>query len=280
MCPGNVNKVEADAEKIAHKLRTTDITLKALMAEYHCAYKTIIKVVHSQIPFDEYKQLRRKRLIKGGIKTRFKKGCSAWNKGKSYHAGGRSVETQFKKGHLRGQAARNYRPIGTITIRYDKLPKRLRHRKRKEGMPPWSRKSRRWIKIKDTGLPQYCWVPYARWIWERENGSVPDGFFIIHKDGNQLNDNPDNLVLIDHATNLRRNAHNPQVRKIAHKLAVKSRKKNTRERRKLRIFLGRQISQWDCIACGASYNQENKPERCIKCGNTCFEKNFCKRKIG
>ena len=269
---GNTKKVKADAKKIAERLRDTDITLQQLKAEYHCAYETIIKVIHSQITLNEYKRLRRERLLRGGKKTRFKKNSIPWNKDKSYNPGGRSIETQFKKGYLRGQAARNYRPLGTITIRCDKPLKRLRHRKRKESLPPWKGKPRQWIKVKDFGPSAQRWIPYARYVWMKENGPVPDGYLVTHKDGNQFNDSPNNLTLINRAANMRRNTHNPQVREIAHKLACKSRKNNTKAKRQMQIFSKYQVVFWDCYKCGARYEQRDRPERCIKCGASSFEK--------
>jgi len=32
-----------------------------------------------------------------------------------------------------------------------------------------------------------------RIVWEKENGAIPDGYFIHHKDGNKQNNNINNL---------------------------------------------------------------------------------------
>jgi hypothetical protein len=197
MYRGNVDKVKTDAEKIAKRLRETDVTLKELIKEYRTGYQATIEAILSQMSETEWHKIRKKRLARGGKNTRFKKGHKAWNKGIPFNAGGRSVETRFKKGHIRGAAAQNYKTVGMITIRHDKPPKRLRRRKRKAGMPPWRGKERRWIKVKDNGPYSRRWIPYARYLWEKEHGPVPKGFFVVHKDGDQMNDCAENLTLVD-----------------------------------------------------------------------------------
>ena len=87
--------------------------------------------------------------------------------------------TQYKRGCLRGQAARNWKAAGAITIRNDKSGKRFR-----------------WIKMRDDGPPQKRWVPYARQVWAQSQGSIPPGWFVIHADGNTLNDHIRNLRLV------------------------------------------------------------------------------------
>ena len=39
-------------------------------------------------------------------------------------------------------------------------------------------------------------VMVHRIVWERENGRIPDGFQVHHKDGNKENNNIDNLELL------------------------------------------------------------------------------------
>lgn len=38
------------------------------------------------------------------------------------------------------------------------------------------------------------WVHKARYVYEQENGPVPDGYKVYHKDGNRMNCEPENLV--------------------------------------------------------------------------------------
>lgn len=268
---GNVDKVIEDAPKIARRLRETDVTLTALIKEYHCGYPIMTEAIGYYISKREWKKIRHERMCRGNVKSRFQKGMIPWNKGRHYNAGGRSVETRFKKGHLRGQAARIWKPIGTINIRHDKPPKRLRGRKRKEGMPPWQGKPRRWIKVKDEGRPQDKWIPYARYLYEQKYGRLPDGFFVVHIDGDQMNDCIDNLTAVDRPGHLalqmkRDPGHELRMRKAAGKAALQRHEKNRQMKRlhgPLRII-------FECVKCGADY--KHKPGQCVKCGGGSFEK--------
>jgi hypothetical protein len=51
----------------------------------------------------------------------------------------------------------------------------------------------RFIKVRMRGPKASRWMHYARWLWERNKGPVPSGMRVIHKDGDSLNDDPDNL---------------------------------------------------------------------------------------
>lgn len=271
MYRGNIDRVMADGKKIVRRLRNLKTTLARLMTEYHCGYNTITKVVLSYMSAAEWKIIRRKILAKGGVKTRFQKGIVAWNKGLHYDPGGRSAETRFRPGQIRGSAARRYKSVGTITIRKDKLPRHLRGRRRKAGMPPWPQSYRRYIKIKDTGPPRYCWIPYSRYLWEKANGPVPDGCFIVHADGNTLNDSPDNLRCVDRkghlALQLKRD---PNMRKkmIAH--SARTRRKNRKHI--ITAHLKKRKVLWQCRGCGENYYQHDPPSRCHKCVGGGFER--------
>src|SRR5690606_19473575 len=63
-----------------------------------------------------------------GVNTRFQKGHTSWNKGKSYKAGGRSAETRFKKGHK----PQTWVPVGTEVVDADGYLKR----KNRDDAPP------------------------------------------------------------------------------------------------------------------------------------------------
>ena len=74
-------------------------------------------------------------------------------------------------------------PIGTITIR-----------KRKQGNKTrthWSR----FIKVQLDGRPADRWVLFARWWWEKNRGRIPPKHVIYHKDGDEMNDLPNNLAV-------------------------------------------------------------------------------------
>jgi len=68
-------------------------------------------------------------------------------------------------------------PVGAIVVR------RVKRRKM------------RYIKVRNSGPKQKRWRLYARWWWENNRGSVPDGKRVIHLDGDSMNDDPSNLDL-------------------------------------------------------------------------------------
>jgi hypothetical protein len=114
--------------------------------------------------------------------TEFKKGHIPWNKGLkrrglqyAYH---NSSETKFKPGHKPW----NWKPVGSMTIRIDNRGKPVRHIKTAEP---------------------HKWDYYSRYIWKRtRQRSIPKGHIIYHQDGNQLNDNPENLICIPRALSI------------------------------------------------------------------------------
>lgn len=102
--------------------------------------------------------------IKTGFTGKFEKGKIPWNKKTKGIM--KSNKTSFKNGRL----PHNYLPVGT--------------RKLKGG----------YIFVK-TGHPKE-WKLEHRMIWEKRYGKVPKGCVLIFKDGNCLNTNLDNLMLI------------------------------------------------------------------------------------
>lgn len=114
--------------------------------------------------------------INRGISGWFQKGHEPANKGKKAseyatpEALERSRRTQFKKGNI----PQNYVPVGTITIvRGDKL-----------------------IKISDTGEQWDRWKYLSRYTWEQHNGPIPKGMCVAFKDGDHLNCDISNLILM------------------------------------------------------------------------------------
>ena len=101
----------------------------------------------------------------------FKKGNVPWITGTRGIR--QSPATEFKKGSLHGAAARKLKGYGAVTIRT--------HRKLRT----------RWIKLSGRG-----WIPFARHLYERREGPIPEGYFVVHRDGDSLNDELDNLMLM------------------------------------------------------------------------------------
>ena len=97
----------------------------------------------------------------------FVKGMTPWNKGKHFKAGGRSAETQFKKGLI----PPNYQPVGTVVVHSDGY---------------------RFIK-----LAERKWQLYQRYIWEKANHKqLKKNQVVLFLDGNRDNYAPDNLMAI------------------------------------------------------------------------------------
>jgi hypothetical protein len=118
--------------------------------------------------------------------TQFKPGESAWNKGVSYQAGGRSQETQFKKGQRHGVAVALYQPIGTERTSKDGYLER---------------------KINDDMPLQRRWRAVHLIEWEAVNGPMPPGHCLCFKDGDKNNRALTNLELITRAERIRRNSY-------------------------------------------------------------------------
>ncbi|MBN2312342.1 MAG: HNH endonuclease [Sedimentisphaerales bacterium] len=195
----------------------------------------------------------------------------------------KSPATEFKKGHV----PVSYRPIGEIYIVKDKT-----------GTPY------RWIKLKDTGPREHRRKPYARYVWERQHGPIPKGGIIRHKDGDPLNDDIDNLILIDRAENAQLTRRSPQAeanRLKALQQAAKKRRqeyyKRKREQARTMTALKKKRSKadaedardkqmheqniinirgpltvwYECPGCGYESKTETLP--CPKCGSIArFEK--------
>lgn len=103
---------------------------------------------------------------------RFPKGSEPWNKGKKYHAGGRSSESWFKAGHT----PVNHRPVGSERID-------------KDGYVM--------VKVQEPNV----WALKHRVVWEEHHGKVPDGHVITFVDQDKTNTDISNLKLISNKQN-------------------------------------------------------------------------------
>lgn len=110
--------------------------------------------------------------IKSGLNGQFQPGNDSWNKGMTgWCAGGRSIETQFKK----GQETHNHRPVGSTRICS------------KDG----------YVMIK-TAEPR-TWRFLHVVVYEQAHGPIPEGHRIWFKDNDRTNCSLDNLMLITRA---------------------------------------------------------------------------------
>lgn len=148
-----------------------------------------------------------------GIGTRFTKGQTSWNKGKSCPTRGRSAETQFKKGVRQGVAVKLYQPIGAERISKDGYLER---------------------KINDDLPLQKRWRAVHLVMWEAANGPLPKGHAICFKDGNKANLTLDNFELISRADLMRRNTLHNYPKEIAQLIQLRgaiNRKINNRSKK-------------------------------------------------
>jgi hypothetical protein len=156
------NDVAAKAEYLKQRW-VAGTTLKELAVECGCYWQTIRYHIRTVLPKDVADAIAKRSLFKKG-----------------HHS-----DTQWKKGTLRGVAAREYVPIGT---------KRLRYRRNHRG-----RKIPYFWKIKARDKPygrESNWISLAQHRWEEIHGPLPDGYAVVHIDGNRLNDEPSNLKAV------------------------------------------------------------------------------------
>jgi len=270
---GNADRVMAEADLIVERLKNIDTTLGQIKVEYACAYTTLYKAIFSRISREEYRHMARMKLSRTGVQTRFKKGHRTWNKNrKGIHL---SPRTEFKKGNRPAK----YKAIGEIYIIA------------KKGGKPC-----RWIKLSDRGPWHSRRMPYARHVWQKEHGPIPPGLLVIHRDGDTLNDESENLVLATRAENVahqwatipghlrkfRLNAGKASKRRHARNriLKVRFKKQHERERQEekehRRLFKtgvhelrGEVKTWWQCTGCGDDTTIPVPP--CRKCGHLVFE---------
>ena len=126
------------------------------------------------ITSDQARAFCKNNKIRTGRTGRFRRGMPTWNKGKHYQAGGRCVETQFKKGHIPA----NWKPVGSERVNVDGYVE---------------------IKIREPNK----WTLKHRHVWQQHYGDIPKGNMIVFKDGNRLNTDIDNLMMISNGLNAR-----------------------------------------------------------------------------
>ena len=251
----------ADAPGIAERLRSGQVTVTYLLKKYHCAHDILVRSVLTQMTMDEWLAIRQRNLAAGCRKNnhQFKKGHKPWNKDRKGISYPGSVATQFKPGFIRGKAARNYRPVGSLTIR-----------KAKGNQYSY-------IKIREDGPANKRCIPLATYRWEQANGPVPEGMFVVHKDGNTLNDDLPNLVAVDRKGHPRlQQSRDPgivvKMRKGA-ALANKSRSTNNKRITSIKAAWSKRKAKasqaviWECQVCGGEFRQADQPARCPKCNS-------------
>jgi len=274
----NTKRLYDDLPEIARRL-TAGEPLTRIMREYRVGYDTLrtaARTVMTNQQVVDAAVLARKLHVSA---TCFAKGHVPWSKGKKGLRIPGCEKGWFAKGGIRGQAARKYRPVGTIVARLEGLTRR----QRRGGRPPKAsnRPRRRYIKVSDIGPPAKRYMAYARWLWQEANGPLPDGLVIVHLDGEFMNDDLANLAPATRAQSMRlMRKLRPEIEVLRHrKCAAAQRKLRGGPRRSARR-LGNGIGAWDCCACGATYTQPTAPARCTKCGSGAFERRVAQRRCG
>ena len=111
-----------------------------------------------------------------GLSNRFQVGNAPFNKGRAYHAVGRSAETHYRAGHI----PHNTMPTGAVMT-----------------------DSSGYLKQK---IADNHWEYVHRLVWEKAHGPIPDGHIVIFKDGDKSHIALDNLACISQRENMQRNA--------------------------------------------------------------------------
>lgn len=155
----------------------------------------------------------KRRLQKYGAAHRFPKGHVPLNKGlrRPGWAPGRMRETQFRKGHFPFNRDPDFYVIGALRVNSDGyVEMRVSFEHGAKG-----------------------WRALHRILWQDAHGPIPPGHIVVFRDRDRLNVGLENLELITHAENCRRNSIHrlpPQLRDIIQLIGQVNRRINEKER--------------------------------------------------
>lgn len=260
MNPGAKPKV-FNNEKLQHIAQLVDVGemgINAIARSFGHSYPVVYRNMSIFYGEKRWKEI----VAASAKKQQFLKGYIPWHAGTHIVPGGieHLKPYLFKKDYVSKYIAKRWKPVGSITIRKKKLPRRKDNYGNYKGASRY--KKEQFIKT-----PDCKWVPYARYLWEEKNGKkIPKGMCVVHLDKNMMNNSIENLHLMkisnylkylqerfpeDHAVSCER------MRK-AH-LGLKRIKPTIKIIRKV----------WECTDCGAEYKEE--PTKCTKCGKYSFE---------
>lgn len=141
------------------------------------------------------------------MKSRFQKGHETFNKGKNMkdYLDPDTIEkikkSQFQKGH----EPHNTTYDGHVSLRHDS----------KTGIPYFH------IRVRKGHFEHL-----HRYIWEKENGPVPEGKIVVFKNGDTLDVRIDNLQVISREENMLRNSKHNIPREVIPSMAMISQIKN------------------------------------------------------
>ncbi len=106
---------------------------------------------------------------------------------------------------------------------------------------------------------------FHRLIWEKENGAIPKGFDIHHKDGNKLNNAIDNLDCLSHSEHL--SIHMKANKKLHDWHKTEEGRKFLGEKAK-QLWKDREIHVLKCVQCGNEFTAK-QIDRAKYCNNNC-----------
>lgn len=121
----------------------------------------------------QIKSYKNNRHLNSGLTGRFVKGHESFNKGKKWddympkESQIKSLKTCYSKGHK----PQNYRPVGSERLNIYGYYE---------------------IKVKEPNI----WMLKHRYIYEKENGTIPKGYKVIFADRDKTNFDIDNLILV------------------------------------------------------------------------------------
>jgi len=165
------------------RIKYSDVEMEWLRAngtlpigDYHREFLKVFP--REDVTRENLHALRKREGMKTGRTGRFEKGAVPANKGKTMPFNPKSAATQFKTGQL----PHNHKGAGHERI------------DSKDGYV---------VLIVDEPNP---WTGAAtrpvhkhRWLWERANGPIPDGYALKCLDGDKLNTDPENWELVPRA---------------------------------------------------------------------------------
>ena len=163
------------------------------------------KFERSDVSVQNLNCLCKRKRWRTGRNGQFPPGSVSWNKGKKMPYNAHSAQTQFKKGGV---------PPNTKYLGHERISK--------DGYIEISVAQRN----PHTGYERR-YVLKHKYLWEKENGPVPAGMCLKCKDGNRLNTDPSNWMLIHRGILLRLNGSHcpnfqsadPEVRPVIMTLA-------------------------------------------------------------
>ena len=143
------------------------------------SYKEITVAINEKFNLDlgenQIRACLKNHKITTGRTGRFEKGHVPANKGTHPKSSGRMAETQFKKGDM----PQNHLPVGSVRVRHSY-----------KGKKPYV-----WEKVAEPNV----WRMKHVLEWEQHNGPAPEGKIIVFADGDTLNTDISNLLLVSRA---------------------------------------------------------------------------------